>query len=188
MSLAIVIIIAVGLAMDAFAVALATSIGLKSVSRRQVFRFAFHFGLFQAFMPVIGWTLGRSMHKTVQMWDHWVAFGLLTFVGSKAIYEALHRDDGAQVPVSDPTKGLSLVMLSTATSIDALAVGFSFAMLEVAIWYPVLVIGLVTATLTTIAMLGGARLGARFGRRVEVCGGALLIGIGLKILIEHLAF
>lgn len=188
MSFLLILMIAVGLAMDAFAVSVASSISLRRVSRRQVFRFAFHFGLFQAMMPTIGWALGSSVQGYVYTWDHWIAFLLLGFVGSKAIYEACGKEAEEGAPASDPTKGWSLVLFSVATSIDALAVGFSFAMLDTSIWLPVLVIGVVTAGLTTLGMLFGSRLGARFGKRVEILGGLVLIAIGLKILGQHLFY
>jgi putative Mn2+ efflux pump MntP len=180
-----VIGIAVGLAMDATAVALATSLSLGQVNRRQVFRFAFHFGLFQAFMPFLGWLAGRSIHDYIHRWDHWIAFGLLALIGGKAIYDA--RFGAAErLTAQDPTRGWSLVFLSLATSIDALAVGISLSVLGISLWYPCLVIGLVTASMTSLGMLLGSRLGGHFGRRMKVLGGLILMGIGLKILAEHL--
>ena len=188
MSFFVILGIAVGLAMDTFAVAIATSVMLGRVTGHQLFRFSFHFGLFQAAMPVIGWLAGKSFVEYIQDYDHWVAFGLLAFVGGKAIYGALTEGEEERASEkSDPTRGLSLIILSVATSIDALAVGLSFGVLQVTIWYPVAVIGLVTAAITGAGMLVGGRLGARFGRRVEVLGGLILIGIGLKILAQHLA-
>ena len=112
------------------------------MSLRQTFRLAYHFGLFQALMPIIGWLAGRSVERWIGPIDHWIAFGLLTAIGGKMIYEALKGDD-EDVEKKDPTKGLSLVVLSVATSIDALAVGLSLALLGVKIWYPALVIGFV---------------------------------------------
>lgn len=178
--------IAVGLSMDAFAVALAASVVLPKVTPRHIFRFSFHFGLFQAMMPVIGWGIGLSVADYIKAWDHYVAFGLLAYVGSKAIHEALQDRDEEEGNRRDPTRGMRLVVFCLATSIDALAVGLSFAMLGVRVWQPALVIGLVTAVVTTLGMLSGSRLGARFGRRVEVLGGLVLIAIGVKILWEHL--
>ena len=187
MELAATLGTAVGLAMDAFAVALAASISLGTISRRQVFRFAFHFGLFQAMMPTLGWLAGRTINPYIRGVDHWVAFALLALVGGKAIYEALRgEDDGSDDPAPrDPTRGWTLVALSVATSIDAFAIGLSFAMLRVAIWYPALVIGIVTSALTMVGMLLAGRLGGRFGQRMEIVGGLVLIGIGLKIVVEH---
>jgi putative Mn2+ efflux pump MntP len=179
------VLIAIGLAMDALAVAVAVSILLRTVSTRQIFRLTFHFGLFQFLMPILGWLGGRSIYHFIVDWDHWVAFGLLVLVGSKAIREALtareERDDRR-----DPTRGLSLVFLSLATSIDALAVGLSFAVLRVDIWYASVVIGCVASAFTMTGMLAGSRLGRRFGQRVEILGGLVLIGIGIKILVQHL--
>jgi len=180
--------LAIALALDAFAVAVATSGTLGRVSGRQVFRLSFHFGLFQAFMPVVGWAAGLSVSRYVAAWDHWIAFGLLSLIGGRAIVAAL-RSHGAESSArtrGDPTRGLSLVALSTATSIDALAVGVTFSALGVTLLVPVVVIGLTAAGLTLLGMLLGARLGHRLGARMELVGGLVLVGIGLKILLEHL--
>lgn len=185
MPLLSVLLIALGLAMDAFAVSLAASVRLRRVSGRQLFRFGFHFGLFQALMPVIGWFAGRVARPLIEAWDHWVAFGLLVLIGGKALWEALREEELAEEVAMprDPTRGWSLVLFSVATSIDALAVGVSLAMLGEAIWRPALVIGLITGGLTVLGMLIGSRLGRRFGRWIEVVGGLVLIGIGVKILM-----
>lgn len=177
--------IAVGLAMDALAVAIATGIVLGKVSGRQTFRLSWHFGLFQFLMPVVGWMAGLSVERYLSGYDHWLAFGLLGFIGGKMIHEAL-RGPVAKGEVSDPTRGASLVLLSVATSVDALAVGMSLGVLRVRIWYPAVVIGAVAGTLTAIGMHLGAPLGNRFGRKIEVLGGLVLIGIGCKILFQHL--
>jgi len=185
MSLAVLLVVALGLAMDAFAVAIATSIALGDVSRRQTFRLAFHFGLFQALMPVIGWSAGRTVADHIQAWDHWVAFAILAVIGLRSIIRAFsdHKEERQH---DDPTRGLSLIMLSVATSIDALAVGLSFAMLRVDIWYAVLVIGMVAGGMTVLGLALGTRIGALFGRRMEAIGGLVLVAIGIKILVEHI--
>lgn len=170
--------------MDATAVAIATSIMLKRIDGRQVFRFAFHFGLFQAAMPVVGWFAGRGLKGFIDSWDHWVAFVLLAVIGGRAIVDAL-RGDHEDVKFPDPTRGIRLVVLSVATSIDALAVGLSLALLQVTIWYPAAVIGAVTAGMTVCGMVLGSRMGQLFGLRVRVLGGVILTAIGLKILVEH---
>ena len=180
-----VVATAFGLALDAFAVAIACSIALCNVSARQTIRVALHFGLFQAAMPVVGWLLGLTVVQWISAWDHWLAAGLLSFIGGRAIYGA-YGHECAEPRDCDPTRGLSLIVLSIATSIDALAVGLSFALLRIRIWYPSLIIGLVAAGMTTLGMLLGARLGARFGRRAEAVGGVVLIAIGLKILADHM--
>ena len=180
-----ILLIAVGLALDTLAVAIAVSLVLGGASPRQVFRLAFHCGLLQALMPILGWLAGRSLGPVLAGWHDWAAFALLVFIGSKAIYEAT---SGAARTADrpDPTRGLSLVILSFATSIDALAVGVSLAMLDVTIWYPSVVIGCVTCALTAAGMLLGKHLGPRFGTRVEMLGGLILIGIGVKIVLQDL--
>lgn len=187
MSIFVLLGIAIGLAMDAFAVAIACSASLQPISGRQVFRFAFHFGLFQALMPVLGWLAGLTIEQFIEHWDHWIAFALLTFVGGKAIHGATDDKTGP-VRSSDPTRGVTLVILSIATSIDALAVGLSLAMIKVEIWYAAITIGLVTLTMTTIGMILGNRIGRGFSKGMEIAGGLVLIGIGINILVTHGTF
>ena len=177
--------LALALAMDAFAVALGTGAVLSRLTGRHLFRLGFHFGLFQALMPVIGWLAGLTIIQWVEAWDHWIAFSLLAIIGGRMIYEAFSDEENTDD--RDPTKGLSLVLLSIATSIDALAVGFSLSVIGVSIWMPALVIGLVAGVLTIVGMLLGGRIGDRWGSRVEIFGGLVLIAIGVKILIEHLS-
>lgn len=177
--------IAVALAMDAFAVALGTGMNLATLTGRHLFRLGFHFGLFQALMPIIGWLAGIGFQQKIATWDHWIAFGLLAFVGGHMLWEAW-SEGHEEKDNKDPTRGLSLVILSVATSIDALAVGFSLSVLGVSIWTPALVIGLIAGVLTVVGMLIGRRAGNHWGPRVEIFGGLILIGIGIKILIEHL--
>ncbi|MFH2006415.1 MAG: manganese efflux pump MntP family protein [bacterium] len=187
MSWLAVIGIAIGLAMDAFAVSIAASVVLPKVTPRHYFRFAFHFGLFQAGMPVLGWLAGRTVATWVAAWDHWLAFGLLAVVGGRAIFEAITGGPDMENRNVDPTRGLSLIVLSLATSIDAFAVGLGLAWLQWSIWLPVLVIGVITAALSALGMFLGQRLGSRFGARAAVAGGVVLIAIGVKILWDHLA-
>ena len=180
--------IAVALAMDAFAVAIATGVSLRQVSFRQTFRLSWHFGLFQALMPLIGWGLGTSIQSHVEAYAHWVAFVLLALVGSNMLKEAVMADEDEEEQVSrkDATKGMTLVVLSVATSIDALAVGLSMSMLHVSIAFPAVIIGIV-AGLFTIA---GLHLGKRVARLAwlsgwaEALGGLVLWMIGLNILRE----
>ncbi len=179
-----VIGLAVGLAMDAFAVSVSSGLVLERVTHRHVFRLAFHFGLFQFVMPIIGWLVGRQLATMVQAYDHWVACGLLVAVGGKMLWEA--RSDHAEQASTDPTRGLSLVTLSVATSLDALAVGLSMALTGVSIWLPAIVIGTVTAALCVAGICFGSRIGSRWGRYADAFGGCLLIVIGLKILLSHL--
>ncbi len=181
--------IAVALAMDAFAVALVSGVTLKNVSARQTFRLAWHFGFFQALMPIAGWSLGLAVYSLIAKVDHWVAFALLAFVSFRMIREAVAKHTGgADKP--DPTKGGTMVMLSVATSIDALAVGLSLSFIRVSIWWPALVIGLVAGLFTIVGLHLGRVLstGSRLGRYAELIGGVVLLGIGVKILYEHGAF
>ena len=179
--------IAVGLAMDAFAVAIATGIVLGKVSGRQTFRLAFHFGLFQFLMPVIGYLAGMTVERWIQAYDHWLAFALLGSIGGKMVYEGGWGEGEEENGGKDPTRGMSLVLLSVATSIDALAVGVSLGVRHAdAVVYPGIVIGVVACTFTAAGLHLGKRLGTAFGKRMEAAGGLVLIGIGVKILLGHL--
>jgi putative Mn2+ efflux pump MntP len=176
--------IAFALAMDAFAVAVGVS--LKKIRRRQAFRLAFYFGFFQFMMPILGWLAGQSLFSYIHAFDHWVAFGLLLFIGGRMAIGSLRAGEKAERKVADPTKGLSLFMLSLATSIDALAVGLSFAALHLTILYPAVVIGIICFLITAIGTKIGPLIGQLIGKRAELAGGLVLIGIGIKILVDHL--
>jgi len=173
--------IAVALALDAFAVAIGAGISVSPVTPRHTFRLAFHFGLFQFMMPVAGWFAGREVAGCIGAYDHWVAFALLAFVGGKMLWEA-HAAAESHAR-TDPTRGWMLVTLSVATSIDALAVGLSMALLGISIWIPSVVIGIVAAALTFVGIRFGSRLGRRWGRWAETIGGVVLLLIGLRILL-----
>ncbi len=186
MNLLTLIIIALGLGMDAFSVAI--SIGARAsaqLTSGQLFRLSFHFGLFQMLMPLLGWLGGMTVAGLIGSYDHWLAFLLLGYVGGKMIWESF-REEKDQAPAGDPTKGLSLFMLSLATSIDALAVGFSLALLNTRIFAAALLIGLITAAMTLGGMLFGKVIGLYLGNKVELIGGLILIAIGVKILAGHL--
>ena len=186
MELLSILAIAIGLAMDAMAVSVAAGLTLERVTGRHIFRVGFHFGLFQAIMPLIGWSIGRSFADYVAPFDHWIAFALLAAIGGKMLWESRHDEKlKPQKERTDPTRGVSLVTLSIATSIDALAVGLSMAMVGVSVWIPALVIGLVTAGLSVLGIIFGSRLGLRFRRWADLIGGVVLLLIGLKILVEH---
>jgi putative Mn2+ efflux pump MntP len=178
--------IAVALAMDAFAVAIVTGLSLKDVSLRQTFRLSWHFGLFQALMPIIGWIVGISIRIYIEKYDHWIAFGLLAFVGINMIREAFSHDEDEEQK-KDPTKGMMLVMLSVATSIDALAVGLSLSMINISIWTPALIIGIVAGMFTIIGLQIGKKIGSavRLSLYAGTIGGIILFAIGLNILHEH---
>ncbi len=178
--------IAVALAMDAFAVSIAAGVTLKAVSLRQTFRLAWHFGLFQALMPIIGWSAGLTVRSRIEAWDHWIAFALLAFVAQGMLRSAI-KGEQEEETYKDPTRGMTLVMLSVATSIDALAVGLSLSMINVSIWTPALIIGIVAGAFTTAGMHLGKAIGgmAKLGRWAELTGGVVLLTIGANILREH---
>ena len=184
-----IIAIAVALAMDAFAVAITAGVILKEISLRQNFRLAWHFGLFQALMPIVGWGAGQYIHHWVHAIAHWIAFGLLLFVAQGMIRSAFSCQP-AETELKDPTRGATMVMLSVATSLDALAVGLSLSLLEVSIWLPALVIGLVAGGFTTMGMQLGKKLSRvpRLSCYAELIGGVVLLLIGVNILREHGVF
>ena len=181
--------IAVALAMDAFAVAIATGVCLKEVNPRQAFRLSWHFGLFQALMPIIGWSAGAAVHAYMAAFGHWIAFALLSLIGLNMIREAFKPED-CEVSLKDPTRGLSLVMLSLATSMDALAVGFSVSMLDISIWLPAFIIGVVAGLFTIVGLQIGKRIGTLtpLGFYAEIMGGVVLLGIGVNVLYQHGVF
>jgi len=183
MSLPTIFLIALSMAMDAFAVSLCSGVKIGP-GPRPAFRIAFHFGLFQALMPAVGWLFGNTIEPLVKGFDHWVAFGLLAFVGIRMIRSGLSKEE--EESLKDPSRGWTMVMLSIAVSIDALAIGLSLAFLGVTIWTPALVIGLVTGALSLIGLRMGNSFGKRFGKPVEILGGLVLIGIGVRIVVSHL--
>jgi putative Mn2+ efflux pump MntP len=174
--------VALGLAMDAVAVSVSCGITLENPRPADALRISGSFGLFQAVMPVLGWMAGLGFRKWIENLDHWVALGLLCFIGIRMIVESRH----AAKKKMCPTKPGVLFMLSVATSIDALAVGLSFSLLKIQIWGPVLIIGLVTFLLSFIAVMAGRHVGVMFEKKVEAAGGIILIAIGVKILLQHL--
>jgi manganese efflux pump family protein len=179
-----ILLIAVSMSMDAFAVCIGAGSQGQASGRRPVFRLAFHFGLFQFLMPVIGWFAGTTIVHYISAYDHWVALTLLAFVGFRMLRSGLDPNAGEQK--NDPSRGWTLVLLAIATSIDALAIGFSLAMVGVIIWYPAVVIGVVTSLISWLGISLGNRLGQKFGKRMEVIGGIILILIGIRILLAHL--
>ncbi|MBT7580297.1 MAG: manganese efflux pump [Candidatus Marinimicrobia bacterium] len=179
-----IILIATGLAMDASAVSMTAAAAGYAQHVRQVFRLAFHFGLFQGVMPLIGWLLGSTVVSYIEKWDHLIAFGLLAVVGGRMVVSWFDKTE--ETIRRDPTRGWTLITLSIATSIDALAVGLSFSFLDVSIWLPCLLIGLITFVLSILATQLGKVAGKLIGKGVEVFGGLILLGIGLRILYTHI--
>jgi putative Mn2+ efflux pump MntP len=184
LTLLTIISIAVGLAMDCFAVAVSVGAAVKRISRDQVLKMASYFGGFQAGMTLLGWGLGIGFAKYVKSLDHWIAFGLLTVVGGKMLVEAFEKKDSRDGDefMSDRT----LLVLSVATSIDALAVGVGFSCLRVFILAPAIIIGIASFMFPVLGVIAGKKTGELLGNKAEVLGGLILIGMGIKILLEHI--
>ena len=184
MHLITILLIALALSMDALAVSISSGVALRTMHIPHAIRMGLWFGSFQAIMPVIGWFIGKELLTFISRVDHWVAFGLLSLIGIKMIYES------RKLPTEDNTtaqfKTHILFVLAVATSIDALAVGMSLSILQISIVKPVIIIGMVTFILSFIGVVVGKRIGGFFERKIEVIGGLILIGIGIKILVEHL--
>ena len=180
-----IFLIAIGLAMDCFAVSLGVGTAGTATGFRPTFRLFFHFGLFQGGMTLLGWLAGRTIVSYISSVDHWVAFALLIFVGGRMIRGALQKA-GEEPAIPDPSRGFTLVMLSIATSIDALAVGLSLALLDVNVFWSALLIGGVSAVLSLVGLTLGNQLGLRFGKSMELLGGLILIGIGIRVVVTHL--
>jgi len=180
-----IVFVAVGLAMDAFAVSVANGLAVSRLRVRFALKIALFFGVFQAVMPMVGWLLGLGLRDLIGSFDHWIAFGLLAFVGGKMIYESFKLEE-AENPRDDLSLAMLLV-LSVATSIDALAVGLTLSIIKVNIITPAVIIGIVTFALSYAGVFIGDRFGHFFEKKIEALGGLILIGIGLKILVEHLA-
>ena len=184
MSLITIFIIAVGLGVDAFSVAIGICATNDKKSWAPVLRLAAAFGIFQFVMPIAGWLAGLTVVEIIASFDHWIAFTLLALVGGKMIWEGFEKESDEER--DDQTRGWPLLVLSIATSIDALAVGFSFSVLKNPIFLPAVIIGLVCFIMTIIGMIFGKVLAKIFGKKVEIFGGLVLIAIGIKILIDHM--
>ena len=181
------ILIAVSLSMDAFAVALCKGLCMKKINYRHAGVIALAFGFFQAAMPLIGWFLGKQFERFITPIDHWIAFVLLGYIGGKMIWDALHEDnEGQACPVDQKLDMKELLIMAVATSIDALAVGITFAFLQVSIVPSVCAIGLITFGLSFVGVVVGNRFGNRFQSKAQLAGGTVLVLIGLRILLEHL--
>lgn len=180
-----IFLIAVSLALDAFAVSVSSGISIPGFGGRQAVKMGVWFGGFQFAMPLIGWFLGSSVSQYIEAVDHWVAFGLLALIGGRMVWGALKAGAGEKEEAPPDLSARRLCLLAIATSIDALAVGVSMAFMKVDILVSALVIGVVAFGLSVVGGLVGKRLGALFQRRAELVGGLVLVGIGIKILAEH---
>ena len=179
-----IFVIGVGLSMDAFAVSVCKGLSVKKIKLKHCLIAGVYFGGFQALMPLIGWLLGRQLEGLIKSFDHWIAFVLLALIGANMIREAFGDEESQDSSFSPKT----MLPLAVATSIDALAVGVTFAFLDVSILPAALCIGVTTFALSVVGIRTGAVFGAKFQSKAEIAGGAVLIIMGLKILIEHLFF
>lgn len=179
-----IIFIAIGLAMDAFAVSVCKGLSMKKMSWKKAIIIALYFGIFQALMPIIGYALGIGFEESIKFIDHWIAFGLLAFIGGNMIKESLSKDEDDNQ--NDDVNFKTMVVLAVATSIDALAVGVTFAFLNVNLIFAISIIGVLTFIISLLGVKIGNVFGDKFEKKAELAGGIILILIGLKILLEHL--
>ncbi len=180
-----IFLIALGLSADCFAVALSSGISARSQSWLKALRGAVSFGLFQAIMPTIGWFVGRTIIDFISGFDHWVAFALLGFVGGRMIFESF-RGSEEEKQSRDISRGWTLIIMSVATSIDALAVGLSLAFMDIPVALASPIIGIVALGITLLGFQIGKRAGKLMGKRAEIAGGVILIAIAVRILLSHL--
>lgn len=186
MELSVLILVAVGLSMDAFAVAVCKGLCMPKINRTYTFLIGLFFGGFQALMPLIGWILGKQFESYITDYDHWIAFVLLALIGGNMVYEAVKNEDDEEACPVIRVNFKELFLLAVATSIDALAVGVTFAFLKANIWISILLIGCITFIISIAGVLIGHKFGIKFKQKAELAGGIILIMIGLKILLEHL--
>lgn len=184
MSLLTVILMAIGLAMDCLAVAITSGLAIKKLRMRHAAQIAFFFGFFQALMPILGWRTGMQLKGLFSTWDHWVAFSLLLAIGGKMIYESQKLPKARKD--FNPLNFYVLLLLSLATSVDALAIGVSFAFLSTPLLLPVILIGLITFFISLGGVFFGHHTGHFFENKMEMAGGIILIIIAFKILFEHI--
>ena len=183
MGLVELIILSVGLAMDAFAVSICKGLAMKKMKWKNAIIIGLYFGIFQAIMPLIGYLLGVSFQSAITSIDHWVAFVLLVGIGANMIRETMSKEKDE---ANDSIKVKDMLILAIATSIDALAIGITFAFLEVNITLAVSLIGIITFIISVIGVKIGNIFGDKYEKKAELAGGIILIGLGIKILIEHL--
>lgn len=181
-----ILLLAIGVSMDAFAVSIAKGLSTERLQHRHYLSVALWFGGFQALMPLIGYFLGANFASAVERFDHWITFALLAIIGGKMLYDTLFGDDDDE-SVASGFGAKTMLLLAVATSIDALAVGISLAFLRVDIWSAVAFIGCTTALFSAFGLRIGAIFGSRYKNGAEITGGVVLIAIGIKILIEHLS-
>lgn len=184
-----IVLIGAGLSMDAFAAAVCKGLAMRRFNKIQAVIIGAYFGFFQALMPVLGWLLGSRFIIYIESVDHWIAFGLLALIGGKMIFEAVHENkaQSSETVMDQPLDHREMLLLAIATSIDAFAVGISFAAIGTPVFISSGIIGGITFLLSFFGVFIGNRFGSRYELWAEIAGGVILTGIGIKILIEHLA-
>lgn len=188
MSLFELFLLAIGLSMDAFAVAVCKGLGMRQLKIHHALLIGLFFGSFQAGMPLIGWALGTRLVELVAPIDHWIVLGLLGYIGAKMIWEALHEDENCTEPEAFTLDLKELLMLAIATSIDALAAGISLALLNVDLIFSVSAIGVTTFVLSVVGVYVGKHFGSRWEKAASIVGGITLICIGIRVVLQHLGF
>jgi manganese efflux pump family protein len=187
MNFGAILLLAIGLAMDATAVSATRGMAVSAIRLRHIVLVAGFFGGFQALMPLIGWFIGTRIGALVQAWDHWIAFALLGTIGAKMLWEASQPESAEKQDNDDELFGIKVMtMLAIATSIDALAVGITLPLIQAPLGISLVTIGITTALLSAVGLFAGRRFGSALGQRLDVVGGLVLIGLGAKILIEHI--
>ena len=186
MSILEICLVGLGLAADAFAVAMCKGVEMKKFILKYAVVIALFFGVFQAVMPLIGWAVASTFEEYITAYDHWIAFGLLLLLGGKMIWDSFKKEEESAEEKALNIGFKTLLLMAIATSIDALAVGVTFAFLQVNVWVAIAIIGAITFILSLIGVAIGAKLGDKFEKKAEFIGGLILVLIGVKILLEHL--
>ena len=186
MSILEICLVGLGLAADAFAVAMCKGVEMKKFILKYAVVIALFFGVFQAVMPLIGWAVASTFEEYITAYDHWIAFGLLLLLGGKMIWDSFKKEEASEEEKALNIGFKTLLLMAIATSIDALAVGVTFAFLQVNVWLAVAMIGSVTFVLSFLGVVIGVRIGDKFEKKAEFFGGLILVLIGVKILLEHL--
>lgn len=184
MGILAIFLVAIGLAMDAFSVAICKGLSMKKFETKKALIIGTYFGVFQGIMPIIGFLLGSSFSSIIERYDHWIAFSLLTLIGINMIRESFNKNE--EYDTNDNVDFKSMIWLAIATSIDALTVGITFSFLNVNIWLASLIIAVITYILSIVGVMIGNEFGAKYQTKAQITGGAILILMGIKILVEHL--
>ncbi|MBK3519916.1 manganese efflux pump MntP [Carboxylicivirga marina] len=186
MNLLSITLIGVGLSIDSLAASITTGACSKNIRLKHILKVASFMAFFQGTMPLVGWLIGSSFKSIIEDYDHWVAFFLLLGIGSKLIYDGIIGSSDEMN--SNPTKNMLLAGMAIATSIDAMILGIGFGLIEINIWLAMLIIGSTTFLFSTIGVFVGEKLGNKINKGIEIFGGIVLIGLGLKILLEHIYY